>query len=232
MSTITGLISAGGGGGGADGIIRENPNKIPRFMAYDSYIQIKRTNSTSYITNNSSFWSTAAWYPEFYTGQITAADTYVTVADITSATNGGYLYNVFTPECVATGTPYIKITVDGTAYEYSATQSVTSSNFNFRLVWGILMSSEAGTTTDYRNYDPFSTYNAVGVYTGNYNGQMVDLTNHVSAAIGDTLLPFVGQAEGLNLPRIYFESSLKVEVKSPTLNGTNEQTGLATIQLL
>lgn len=232
MSTITGLISAGGGGGGADGIIRENPDKIPRFMAYDSYIKIKKSGANSYIANNATFWDTVAFYPEFYTAQITAANTYVTVADITSATNGGYLYNVFTPECVATGTPYIKITVDGTAYEYSATQSVTSSGFIFRLVWGILMSSVTTSTTSYRDYDPFSSYNAFGVYTGNYNGQMVDLTNHVSAAIGNTHLPHVGQAEGLNLPRIYFESSLKVEVKSPTLNGTEEQSGLATIQLL
>jgi hypothetical protein len=68
-----------------------------------------------------------------YMAPITVADTYVTVADITSG--GGWLFSLASPSSVnadGTATHTIRITVDGVAYVLSKT-SVAATN---KLIWG------------------------------------------------------------------------------------------------
>ncbi len=93
MSTITGLFGGGGGGGAMTNIFTD-PTYMMRSFTYSSQLYIKSTNANTQSSDSSTaFFTYAGYSPEFYTATLTAANTYVTVADI-SSTNGGFLYNV------------------------------------------------------------------------------------------------------------------------------------------
>ena len=83
-------------------------------------------------------------------------------------------------------------------------------------------------TSDYENYDPFSTYS---VYSHDAEDAR-DTTNHVYPPSGRALVPTAKVAEGLNLQKLRFESSIKVEVKSTIYqSGIVYDQVLATIRL-
>ena len=229
MSTITGLFGGGGGGGAMTNIFTD-PTYLMRSFLTSSQLRTILQNSTSTGDTSSSFWTEVAKANEWYTAILTAANTYVTVADISSAANGGFLYNVITNGCTGTfgDTSTIKITVDGTAYEFTGGQNGTSPTTNSRFCIGMMLGAYSIGTSDYENYDPFTTY-------WNYNwdvGDAVDTTNHVYGSSYRSMLPTASTAEGLNLQKVRFESSIKVEVKSTLYQSGNvyDQV-LATIRL-
>ncbi len=83
-------------------------------------------------------------------------------------------------------------------------------------------------TSDYENYDPFTTYS---VYSHDAEDAR-DTTNHVYPPSGRALVPTAKVAEGLNLQKLRFESSIKVEVKSTIYqSGIVYDQVLATIRL-
>lgn len=229
MSTITGLFG-GGGGGGAMTNIFTNPTYLMRSFLTSSALATVQQNGTVTNDSSSAFWTEVAKANEWYTAILTAANTYVTVADISSAANGGFLYNVIANGCAGTfgDSSTIKITVDGTAYEITGAQNGTSPTTNMRFSIGSTLGTYSVGTSDYENYDPFTTY-----WNYNYDiGDAVDTTNHVYGSSYRSMLPTASFAEGLNFQKVRFESSIKVEVKSSLYqNGIVYDRVLATIRL-
>jgi len=232
MSTITGLISGGGSGGGAMTNIFTDPTFLMRSLIWTSQLRTNDESNNSRSADQSQFWSQMTNNLEWYPATLTAANTYVTLADISSATNGGFLYNVLANAC--TGSPVahtstIKITVDGTAYEFTGGQNGPSPYLNCRFTIGMFLGTYSVGVSDYENYDPFSTY-----WNYNIDAGAVDTTNNVYGSSGRSMIPTATFAEGLNLQKVRFESSIKVEVKSTSYfgGGSTNDKAVATIRLL
>ncbi len=195
MSTITGLFG-GGGGGGAMTNIYTNPTYMMRSFLDPAQFRIGHGTGQSVGSTSGSFWTYANLGNEWYTAILTAANTYVTVADISSAANGGFLYNVIANACTGTfgDSSTIKITLDGTAYEITAAQNGTSPTTNMRFSIGSTLGAYSVGTSDYENYDPFTTY-----WNANFDsGDAVDTTNHVYGSSYRSMLPTASTAEAVS----------------------------------
>jgi len=230
MSTITGLISGGGGGGAMTNIFTD-PTYMMRSFLWSAQLRTNDESINSRSADQTQFWTQMSNNFEWYSATLTAANTYVTLADISSATNGGFLYNVIANACSGqpvAHTSTIKITVDGTAYEFTGGQN-SASVLNARLCIGMMLGAYSVGVTDYENYDPFTTY-----WNFNSEADSIDTTNNVYSFSGRSMIPTARFAEGLNFQKVRFESSIKVEVKSTSYFGSSStnDNAVATIRLL
>ena len=197
MSTITGLISAGGGGGNLTNIFTD-PLKWPRCAV--EFVQY-RNGSTIYTSNATNFFTINGAKDVWYLVSVGTADTYFTCADITHS-NGGYVHAILsTLADTSTNNNYVRITLDGTAYEfiYDNTSSTDS-----RMMFG----------------SPF-TYGTYGDNTFDFftnAGNIDDPTNNVYGGVqyGYIVPPSVSHSR--NAPILRFESSIKIEMKKEVLN--------------
>lgn len=146
---------------------------------------------------------------------------YHTVANITSATNGGFFYwAVSAAPVTSLESGYkIKITIDGTAYEYIGDGTTTgSTSYNRLLIGGWL--PLAYNSTNYRN-NMISGGQTNSIDTTN---STIDRTQNAFAQ--NALLPDTYTAKEFGLKKIYFETSCKVEMQMSTYNANSAQ-GLA-----
>jgi hypothetical protein len=213
MSTITGLISAGGAGGGATNIVTDI-NLLTRVIVQQSLTDL-RYGTTLYNPGESSYYSNPFNYNYTYQAEATTADTYVTLADITSSSNGGYLHCLVTPATIDTESTTIKFTVDGTATEITYANGSGSSTHVVGIFGGTIPNPQ--TTT---NESHFNTAN-LGHQAGTI-WTREDTTNKWYAGSQNNLIcqPWLSQA--LNLPRLRFESTLKIEIKKSAIGAVVE----------
>jgi len=142
--------------------------------------------------------------PMNYFVSVNAANTYYTIADITGASNGGFLYNIISPYDNAFFTCIFRITLDGTAYTF--TRSL--------LAYNRLLAGPFGKPT---------TNTSQGEYNMSPNGPSGDEINAGYAITYSYARVATGSVcSELNLPKIFFNSSCKVEVQT---SGTHSAPG-------
>ena len=233
MSNFTDFFAAGSAGGGLGQTITVGDVSYPnaRSMSEMSLYQIYQSANGSY--NSWAFSNLdvneADWY--YNTGSGGNSD-FVTVANITSSSNGGALYGAF---CWFDHSSHdhtarevsMRITIDGTA----TTKSTNSRNsYNWHVCYlgpiGLVRITHVGDTTEGRytsdgflqspsgdrgNAEPFWYNSATGTY--NANGDNGHTRNVVFAK---TQSPQFGPYP---LPYVYFANTCKVEMKVNRDNG-------------
>lgn len=211
MSSITGLIS-GGGGGGASHILTD-PQKMAKLMYGGNTISLKNSFTGSYTTSSADFWSNLDSDPSIYINLIGANNTYVTLADITSATNGGYLWWVISPLMDNTSNPSssIRITVDGgTPVEITSGSGTYTGGSRFVLGSGIVGGDPIVSTTPNGYFSNYTT----NAYYPNVADKLNDYSNGINNGgfkgyVADNIAGIMTST----FERLYFESSIKVEAK-------------------
>ena len=212
MSTITGLISVGGGGGGATNIVT-NPTHLYKEVATQYNIEFKY-GTTLYDPTSNNFWTfMLANYNWGYYAECTTADTYVTVADITSATNGGFLHSFIGVGTIDGESTTMRFTVDGTATEitYSNGSGTTAAHY-CPIMGGFYPNPQ--TTTDQA---PFNTAD-LSVQQGAYLSADPSNGWYAGSISNGIAYPFI--SHNMDMSRLRFESSLKIEVKKSAINAT------------
>jgi len=211
MSTITGLISAGGAGGGATNIVTD-PTHLFKGVTSQASIDFKY-GTTLYDPSSTTYYTNLANYGFGYWAECATADTYVTVADITSATNGGFAHCFVGAATLQGESTTFKFTVDGTATEITYTNSGGgSSTHRCPVIGGFYMNPQ--TTAD---QSPFNTAE-LSVLQGGW--VLEDTSSNFYASNTTYGLGTPSISHFMDLPRLRFESSFKLEVKKSVIGGT------------
>ena len=132
--------------------------------------------------------------PMNYFINATSLNTYSTIADITGASNGGFLYNIIGPTSAAVFSCSFRITLDGTAYTFSKNMLA-----NKRLIAGPFGTMDTNVSQGFFNMSP-----------GAPSGDEFAAGQPIRFSFAKVLTGSV--SAGLNLPKIFFNSSCKVEV--------------------
>jgi hypothetical protein len=221
--------SAGGGGSTAattkeiNGVTYENVYTTPDAAFYHASFINSGDIFLDENTNLQSYQISTMNDSNLYTLDMSAQTlgSYHTVANITSATNGGFFYWAVSAAPVTSliSGYKIKITIDGTAYEYIGDGNDTTSRSYNRFILGAFLPL-AKNGTNYRN--------------ALISGGMTTKINNTNKTLDRT---YIAMAEGVYLPdsyvikeygmkKIYFETSCKVEMQMSTYNANSSQ-GLA-----
>ncbi len=139
--------------------------------------------------------------PLNYFVSVSTANTYYTLANITGASNGGFLYNIVTPATNG-GNQTIRITLDGTAYTF-----VKNCGSTARLIFGNFG------LADFDN--PINYIHAFGQSGGDA------FTSSTAATVpttGQALVQTGSVASKGNFFKVFFSSSCKVEVQTTTIS--------------
>ena len=148
-----------------------------------------------YSSGGNEFQSLNSGDPMNYFVSVTGINTYFTIADITGASNGGFLYNIISPFANPAFTAILRITLDGTAYTFTHTLAA-----NFRLLAGALATTTSNVNQGWYNMNPRGP-------TGNeFNAGQPATYDYTQISTGSV-------ASEINLPKIFFNSSCKVEVQ-------------------
>lgn len=216
MSTLTSLISAGGGGGGGETHIVTDPKKLHRTLFGRAFIPGNTESRVSqFYTYPASSTNMAA------TVQTASSDTYVTLLNASNA-DGGYLHFVVSPGINTAGqSASVRITVDGgTPVEITYVASALTGTSQNRMFLG------GGLTNSPRTADMWSGNNT-DISWGSYSKNMEDATNNVYS-IMSSVSTFDGYIQcdlsvlrDMPFQRLYFTSSLLVEVKHSSYSTSN-----------
>lgn len=212
MANISDFFPTAGGGGGAH---ITNPLELPRYSFYQ--LEMKYANSAATVAaNSSSFWT--YWDYTRSSATLTAADTYVTVGEVTSSTNGGFLINVIGNGIPAgSGAVTFRITVDGTAYTIVSGDVPGTAWNNWACIGSFLSGVQPQTSTA---YDSRRTEHLNGYWLStNSSGMLENGFYKPRPEIYGTVIIddiFAG-------PKLRFESTIKVEVKSSYYSTSSER---------
>jgi len=162
------------------------------------------------LTSSTTWGYWAAWGD---TTQVTADNTYVTVTNVTSG--AGVLTNIISPGVTSiSDTVSIKVTVDGTAYEYTFTAAAATDRF---FAGAVMERGQVVYNSSSQNQGvlpcPMDWSNA-GLVSG--------IASRLDSGYINLLVPPHGVLQ-LGVPVVRFETSLKVEMKSSDYTGTNER---------
>lgn len=219
-------LLTGGGGSNAiskvvNGVTYENVYTDPKEFGYPGFFF---NNAISFGSNNpasSSFLQsgyTVASDPGNYLGPSTwSTNTDVTVANITNATNGGFLHCFMTPAFRANQGNFVftlKITIDGTVYTWTDTinRSLLTNTY-----WAFIGAQYGDVPLGFSG----------DTYGGSNNGVIWKSSG------GTRYLPTAGAAMLMSSPKLYFESSCSVIFNFSAIQTSNhEETAVAAITLL
>ena len=238
MGNLTDFFAAGGGGGGGIGkAITVGDYTYANSWDIDTFTSAKFSGTNPHAQNalTDGAWHPNSNHPNAYYAAPTANNTYITVADITGAANGGGLYTVAGSK---TGTSSqssgmtVRLTIDGgTAVEHSfysvakphywhvMGKAFTTSSMNTNSgqgsrgsantqgvsVPGYYNSSAYAVKTIYDNYDTTTDTYYIGSQW--YEAMMLHTIDASTAA----------QA---GYPFLHFTTSCKVEIKAATATNT------------
>ena len=226
MSSITGLIS-GGGGGGETNIVTD-PSKLPKYGI--ARLGSKYLNSqSSYITSDqATFWYYQQYSDHIALADVSASNTYKTLLNVSNA-KGGFLHFVLSPLLDSTNpSSSIRITVDGgDAQEFSYNYNTNSFGYSRLIMGGGFSTANPSEAVNFSNY-----YNVLNPYESFGSS---DVGNHGTLQYDDPVNKVYGLGHGivyyysaftiydqLNTTRLAFTSSLLIEVKQQVLTNGPE----------
>ena len=200
MSTLSGLFN--------NGKYNKDPRILGRYkmLNYGTVSVFGKPITSAYLGLDSTFTTYLATQGAI--ANISAADTYITVANLTG---GGFLFGIISPCCDADTTNFatFRVTVDGIMYTITSpatingAAAITSAN---RFIIGSFAEGMTQITaindvisTGVGNFGNYNTYNAIG-------GIVRVPTSGVIMLHNEQILKY-------NFPLVRFESSLLVEVK-------------------
>lgn len=191
-----------------------SPSDLPRNTANSQYLKIKTSKTTTVASESADFWT---YYGRQYATvtQTSSTSTYTTIADVSSS-NGGVLFHVIGGSQyyhVHNHQQYIKITLDGVVTEIGPINMATSQYRAFHPVLGSLLPFPPATSNP-SQAGLFSNYERWFDNNSSYQQTKGFWASHASQAF---TIPTPSEAE--LLPKVRFNSTLKVEVK-----GTNTST--------
>jgi hypothetical protein len=203
------------GGGGTGGPFVTNPLELPKYSFQN--LEMKYSNSAA-TTNagTSAFWT--YWDYTRSSATLTAADTYVTVGEVTSSPNGGFLINVIGNGVPAgTGTVTFRITVDGEEYIITSGSVPGAAQINWACIGSFLSGIQPQNSTAYDSRR--SGY--LNSYWPSVNNEGF-LENGFYKPNGYTLgvVPIDDIFAG---PKLRFQETIKVEVKSSVYSTATEK---------
>lgn len=230
MSSITGLIS--GGGGGSQTNIVTDPRKLPKIASTNFYVKRQpAVVEPSFATNFYTYW--LPWSDRAAAVAVTANDTYATLLDIPSS-NGGYLHWVLSN---GIGSTYkiatVKITVDDgdpveLSYNWDNITGTPTSNTARMVIGGGWTPALASTNTGYYYATSAveNTYYNVAFVEGGQPGSAWaydDPINNVYGGGKESLYYNApsSMVDSLNYAKLAFDSSLKIEVKQSVINSSD-----------
>jgi hypothetical protein len=208
MSNLTDFFPGAGGAGGGGAL--PDPTYMRRYIHEGGYPNLKLTTTTIAYASDTGFWTA---YDRYFDSIICTTDnTYFTVADVTSAANGGLLSHVIGPAMTTSGGTDFRITIDETEYLIS-----TGSNLGFdayRASMGVTLgrntTSSSYTSSWTGSYDNHYTY--FGTATNPINGGFILPNSYNNLQPLASISPTVYDA-----PYVRFETSCKVEVSCSSL---------------
>lgn len=221
-------LLTGGGGSTAiskevNGVTYENVYTNPKDFGYPGFyysynLRFGELNPSSSGFANGTSTSVSSDTGNYLGPSTWSANTDVTVANITNATNGGFLHCFMTPGFVVNSSDFVftlKITIDGTLYTWSDTLNITG-GATYRLFIG----------AQYSDGVPLGFGGSA--YAGSNNGVVW------RSGISPThYLPTAGAAILMSAPKLYFESSCNVAFNFNRINTSNyNETAVAAITLL
>lgn len=203
MSNFTDFFPAAGGGasgatsqiinGTTYGNIIAKPTDPLYLLSQSNYSEIQMGG---YSSSGSGFQGQNSGDPMNYFVSVTGINTYFTIADITGASNGGFLYNIMGPYDSQVITSIFRITLDGTVYTLTGTM-----NAYHRLFAGPFGTTTSNVSQGWYNMSPS------GVTGNEFSAGQPPKYQYVRLATGSI-------ASETNLPKIFFNSSCKVEVQT------------------
>ena len=206
MSNFTDFFPAGGGtasgatsqiiNGTTYGNIIAKPTDPGYVISNSQYTEV---NLGAYVSSSDNWQIQNDLDPMNYFVSVAAINTYYTIADITGASNGGFLYNIIGPYANIAITSIFRITLDGTAYTLSH-----NINASRRLIAGPLATTTTNVSQGWYNMNP------QGPTGDEFNAGQPALYGYTKFSTGSI-------ASELNLPKIFFNSSCKIEVQASAI---------------
>ena len=238
MGNLTDFFAAGGGGGGGIGkAITVGDYTYANSWDIDTFTSAKFSGANPHGQNSltKGMWHPNSNHPNAYYAAPTANNTYITVADITGAANGGGLYTVAGSK---TGTSSqnagmtVRLTIDGgTPVEHSFL-SITRSHY-----WHVM--GKAFTTSSMNTYSSQGSRgsgNTQGVSMAGYynnasyatktiydNYDTATDTYYISNTYYEAMMLHTidaSTAAQAGYPFLHFTTSCKVEIKAATATST------------
>lgn len=217
MSNFSDFFPSGGGS------VVASITDLPRGNFRSNFMWIKNAQSTLINSETADFWT---YYARQYavTDLPSDVNNYTTLLDVNNS-NGGVLYHVIAGSAyysVNSHSQYIKITIDGEVTEIGPINMATPQYRSYHPVLGALMPFQANTSTGnarglFYNYDQWfennSSYIQTKGFVASYENSMCTIPTPIEADL---------------LPKIKFNSTLKVEAKGYTGTSYNgHKTGVA-----
>lgn len=235
MSNLTDFFAAGGGGGGGIGkAITVGDYTYANSWDIDTFTSAKFSgiNVHAQVGLTKGAWHPNSNHPNAYYAAPTANNTYITVADITGAANGGGLYTVAGSKTGTTsqsGGMTVRLTIDGgTPVEHSF-YSATKPHY-----WHVM--GKAFTTSSASSIEARSGGNTQGVSMpgrGNISGyQARTIYDNYDTTTGTYYIDNyyyesmmlhtidASTAAQAGYPFLHFTTSCKVEIKAATATNT------------
>jgi hypothetical protein len=180
-----------------------------RYVVGGSYPILKTlTTSFAYAYYND-FWNR---YNYIYDSATTVVNVYTTIADVTSAANGGMLSHVIGP-ATNSGTTDFKITIDGEVYLFTSSHTYS----NKRSLIGVSLgraSTSSGYTNSWlgSNNNHYTYFGSSASMTAANNGGFIlpNDYNNLSPLASISNTPY-------DAPYVRFEDTCKVEVRPSAL---------------
>jgi hypothetical protein len=224
MGSLSNFFPTAGGGGGIGKTITVGDYSYPNARDIDFFAESKYLYYRTAWGERSDYGEVSTNNPSSYSSTLTANNTYSTVVDITSATNGGAFFHFCgwknQQDSRLGGTITIKVTVDGTANEYSYFEDTTTES-SFAIFGNVDQS-----TNYYLSQGGGGSEGDVAVNIGGYGGQLLQSNYRVA----DNTVYARGRQDSYDYtnflqltaeqyiikgrPFLHFENSFKLEYKA------------------
>lgn len=222
MANLSDFLPAAGGSGGIGQTITVGDYSYPNARSLDDFMANRIAFSESTYNNATVFgdlYNVSSDSPTSYAASTVTADTYVTIANITSSTNGGGLtflgggYHISNTS-VYTFASTVKITIDGgTAQEYSFT---SLGNRHYYALCGNYQLIQAQTSNYATSFPTSGLGDGLGQKYLSYDTTTSSYYNSDTGSADGRgrILPFSAEDSMNNgLPFVYFENTIKIEAK-------------------
>ena len=204
MSNLTDFFPSSSASGGN---IITDPNELIQVTTYDNTLYGQYSGGV-YSSDRSQFWS--IFNTSGVKTNITAANTYTTLVDVTGS---GHFHYAISPSTGAIGTVTAKFTVDGTVTEITTTVNKFNSGTRGRALFGMYLAGHSPSATTTLGWGEFTD-------NGTVPNNSSFPTNGEYQASGRTIMT-PDYFNFPNAPKLRFETDFKLEFKASIYNTTS-----------